>query len=932
MTNLIKDNMHVFIFIGIILSAVFVPALAWYSDYTYRRVMPCTGCSSGLPFVVNDTEFFISGNEQVVWTNSSGYLYYKSDSDYVLTDSSDILLPKDVEWGNDTSYTPSSVYDSNFIGVWHMLPGYGTTVSNSITGGTNGTFVNTPEWTTLADWGFGINTTGQAGGTNHYISIPNGTSTDVIGQHTIEIWLRRNENWATNDPIYYKCDTSGGCGAMRIAMRAVADAPDYYAYCDLFNGANRCNTYSVGQSWSINTTGFDHIVCERNSTHLSIYQNGNLRYYVPCTYYPQSTAQPLNIAFWDAGTPTGVNITVDEFRISNTGRGRPWINQAYQKGIKTLGAEEILVIEITESYDSPVYETDTAIFTLNFTNSSTQDINASLVWNNTIYNSTKISGSATWNFTETVTLPFIITNSSLAGFYWTYNKTWINGTTYEYNYTAHNQTINYAYWISDLSLSLTEVLEGETFTATTEITKAVNHAAYPCGLVEFNNTNYTSTFATNTSAQATFTTSLTAPGVSSITNITVEPYVNVSLGNITRLMYFSGRDITVYPLNLTTSCGTATLEFISRWEANNTSGRELTLEAYFTVYNGAVSESFNFTLGPSTNNTICISPTWAIITADMQAVYYNTSVYTTRPYYFQNITLNNDTQTVYLYSILDDANVNDITFTILDISSIAVPNVLLQVNRWFSGAGEYRMIAVGQSDANGHIIIPLRNTASDYYQFILIQNNEVLNTYSQYQITETEPNNLFTTSTTYLNYFDYIDNIAFACGNTTVGSDITIYCTVSNTDNTVDYYTLTLNRIFSTTNATACANTLDSASGTLTCTIINYTTGYYVWTLKAEFDGIVTTPIIILDSGSFGVASSLIFESNTFGIFITFILILALAGIAKFMAGSNALAVICAVLAVIIAVAFGIFDIGNNIPMVTGMLILAIIVASLVGD
>lgn len=588
----------------------------------------------------------------------------------------------------------------------------------------------------------------------------------------------------------------------------------------------------------------------------------------------------------------------------------------------SLGSPVFCGSEFSESYTSPAYETDITIFGFNATNTTTTDINATLIWNGTSYNTTESSDTETWNFTASVPLPLILINATNYTFYWTYNKTWNNGTTYEYNYTPHNQTVNYAYEITGLLNSPSDVLEGDSFTSTVTITKQVNNAWFT-GLVDFNGSNSTGSFSTNSSASAVYSVSLTAPSVNTTTNYTVIPYANVTHDGVTRLMSLATSNVTVYPMNITSSCalGDAAIIFYSKHEDNATTGPVLHYETHFTTYNGAASQEYNFTFTGNTTYWVCLVPTWLTFDIDMESQYSNSSGYATREYYFENNTLSNSTTTIDLYSH-PEARTDSIEFTVRDSSNLVQSGVIIQANRYFIGENQYRIVAMGRSDDWGKTVIPLQ-TSDTWYQLILVDEDTVLSTYNQMVLTG-DPVTLYTGVTSSQGYYDYYDSVAVSCYNSTVGDALTLACTVSDTSNSVNYYELQVKRLFSISNFTTCTNTLSAASGTLTCTITNYTNANYAWDIIAYFESDSPEPVVILDNGIIERGSTLVYN-DSMGLFLTAVLSLVMGGIGLFSGGVPG-AVIGSDIGLILGVVLGIVNVGFGISALVGLTVIGLVI------
>jgi len=110
-----------------------------------REEIDCSNMDDYVPIVINGSNgFAIDGEKQIVWTYCSGasnYLYYNNYSDYLVANST-TQLPHEVEFGNGTSYNPTSVWNSNYKMVQHLQEdpsGSAPQVIDSTTNLNNGT-------------------------------------------------------------------------------------------------------------------------------------------------------------------------------------------------------------------------------------------------------------------------------------------------------------------------------------------------------------------------------------------------------------------------------------------------------------------------------------------------------------------------------------------------------------------------------------------------------------------------------------------------------------------------------------------------------------------------------------------------------------------------------------------------------------------------
>ncbi len=141
---------------------------------------------------------------------------------------------------------------------------------------------------------------------------------------------------------------------------------------------------------------------------------------------------------------------------------------------------------------------------------------------------------------------------------------------------------------------------------------------------------------------------------------------------------------------------------------------------------GIVKRESNFTNSSIDEFNLCISPNStyfidAIIEYDEAG---NESIYTLRNYFFQNDTISNQSQDVFLYLLKSDVDTSFI-LKVQDDSLLPISNALIEINRFYPGTNEFRIVQIARTDDLGKSIGFFETEIVDY-KFNITQFNSVL--------------------------------------------------------------------------------------------------------------------------------------------------------------------------------------------------------------
>jgi len=301
---------------------------------------------------------------------------------------------------------------------------------------------------------------------------------------------------------------------------------------------------------------------------------------------------------------------------------------------------------------------------------------------------------------------------------------------------------------------------------------------------------------------------------------------------------------------------------------------------------------------------------------------YNVSNYATRYYYLTQSLLNNQTNTINIYSISSGSS-QQVVFTIKDVYNSPEADVILKIQRYFIGEGQYIQVAMGKSDFEGETSTYLK--PNQFYIFILERNNAVLRTFSPKFITSSDTSiELMTTISELIEYYEYFDTVASSC---TYNNDTYILrCSISDTSGKMqeaylDVKEVKLNRTYDT----ICSETGTGSSIILTCNLSvpalqNKTVAYNFY---ARFCCSQTTWMPL--ASGFLILNPITNIWLNFGILIVFMILLPMAFIGRW---NPSVAIVMSLFALAIGLIIGF--ISNTSLITTGFMSLVVVGAIII--
>jgi hypothetical protein len=279
------------------------------------------------------------------------------------------------------------------------------------------------------------------------------------------------------------------------------------------------------------------------------------------------------------------------------------------------------------------------------------------------------------------------------------------------------------------------------------------------------------------------------------------------------------------------------LNFTSYIESNQTRINPFKIEGTFKTWlgTGSIYRTKSFDKSSISNLSICLSPATRIFHADAQLDYSfsdDNTTYVPRNYYFNNATLNNITQEIYLY-LLNSVDSTSFIIKVQDQKLSAVEGALVYIQRYYPSDGTFKTVQVAKTDSNGETIGFYETETVDYKHIIVKDGIVILETTQQKVVGKSVPYTLtFTTGTglgslwgsfeknpnilSSLSYnksskivtFTYID----VTGATTLGRLLVLKNSMSNSSSKI-----------------ICNITSTQSSATLTCNMTGYDGNYIAY-------------------------------------------------------------------------------------------------------
>jgi hypothetical protein len=285
----------------------------------------------------------ISKNNVIINSSSNDFDIHNSLSNSLHTETGGFWLDSfkddsEIDWTNSNDLNNSDnemkikgiikgppKVDNDTAALWHFNENSGSAVYDATNNNNDGSFVQTPSWTT------GRYKSALDFSSGDGVSVSHSNSLDITGNITIEAWIkaRGTASYLCIVDKYYGSMTIShgytlylGVGKLRLSIYSGSNgAGDAYGNIDL-----RDNTWH-------------YVAGVFNGTHICIYVDGKLDSANTWNYAPTSTTNNLGIgkrlSGWGGYLP--FNGVIDEVRISNMTRSSKEIWEYYAKTFEFYG-------------------------------------------------------------------------------------------------------------------------------------------------------------------------------------------------------------------------------------------------------------------------------------------------------------------------------------------------------------------------------------------------------------------------------------------------------------------------------------------------------------------------------------------------------------------------------------------------------------------
>jgi hypothetical protein len=216
--------------------------------------------------------------------------------------------------------TASSVWDANFVGVWHFSSAGSPDVHDSTVSGANGTNNSTTSGSGQIDGAASL-----TGANGQRISVPNSASWNFgSANFTVEWWEKRT---SLQNPGNYVIARDGTTNTVPFIFGAA------------FNGGSTNNVFmsSNGSSWdigggqsmgTIDLNQWNHFAIRRSGNNFYTYKNGSQTNTFTSSLGLNWNNNPLSIGYGQNSSYVFAG-SLDEVRISHAARSPDWISTEY---------------------------------------------------------------------------------------------------------------------------------------------------------------------------------------------------------------------------------------------------------------------------------------------------------------------------------------------------------------------------------------------------------------------------------------------------------------------------------------------------------------------------------------------------------------------------------------------------------------------------
>jgi hypothetical protein len=543
---------------------------------------------------------------------------------------------------------------------------------------------------------------------------------------TFNISLRPNLTQTSADNYTFQWNITADTNASNVSLSTTAQNQSVTL---VFNISNVTWTSPIVEGTSNSfTIRVTNPICEggiefRPTTRGTIEYNGT------------NQSQVSDIIHLDCAVPVVMNAMTMTSPLTNADVYVPWVAwanytfQGLQRNRNSSNQTQLVLDDgsmSNETYNTPIYETSLANFTVNVTNATLSISIINFTWNASVYNSSDITNASTGNYTMfniTVRVPLVPGNQSNYSFQWNYTLS--TGENKSSNLT--NQTVLWAWYPNKLDLT-PDLYELFPQTAGINVSKHLFIGTTVDSVnLEYNGTNQSTSLLSNQTSWEDWNVTFNTPGVSADLSVQARGVLNISYGGNT--YYRNTTNVSQLIRNVNLSCGacynttsnfTAVLNFSFFDEFSNASLNE-NGSSSITIWTSL--QSVNQTFGCNFNNVtfheFCIQNMAANFTANFNIQYGTnaSNAYPVREFWTRQQRVSNTTQNYSLYNLIS-INATEVSVTVQDAARIGLRNMIVEAHKFNISNNSYMMVDSGITDFDGKARLQMYK-ADDYYRFVV---------------------------------------------------------------------------------------------------------------------------------------------------------------------------------------------------------------------
>ncbi len=315
-------------------------------------------------------------------------------------------------------------------------------------------------------------------------------------------------------------------------------------------------------------------------------------------------------------------------------------------------------------------------------------------------------------------------------------------------------------------------------------------------------------------------------------------------------------------IHLETCDGTFTvqsLNFTTYNEQNLSRISPFTFDGTFDIWlgSGDVKRNNSFSDSSIVEKTLCIFPNATyFVDSEIQYNEPGNTTYITRDYYFQNDTINNISQDIFLYLLPSSVSTSFI-LKVQDTNLLPLENYLIIIQRFYPGENLFRTVQIARTGANGKTVGFFETETVDY-RFIIKRNGRTLLTTTQQKIVgEVAPFTItFTLGEDLGKPWETLENLTnfqYSLGFEQSTNIVTYTYTDTSGNFTLGTLVVERQNFSFASNTVLCNIDSPQSSATITCNITGNGTGTYVakgFVTRANIETLINQFNFIIESFS----------------------------------------------------------------------------------